>query len=103
MTLQDKHNIRTLSVNIKCICQKLAFLSVSKARTNKFYIYMVCLPCTNSIWEVKLHWLDKFYTVTNQEKFEDTKGVIRSRKSKDKKKRKSTKWQTMIHKTLQDK
>jgi hypothetical protein len=90
MTLQDKHNIRTLSVNIKFICQKLA-------------IYMVCLPCTNSIWEVKLHWLDKFYTVTNQEKFEDTKGVIRSRKSKDKKKRKSTKWQTMIHKTLKDK
>ena len=52
LTLQDKHNIRTLSLNIKYICTrcetglksspKLAILPVSKARTNKFYIYRQC-------------------------------------------------------------
>jgi hypothetical protein len=44
MSLQDKHNIRTLSENIKFICtpagkqdnrQWFSFLPVSKARTNK--------------------------------------------------------------------
>ena len=50
LTLQDKHNIRTLSDNIKFICnrgepgernagQRLAFLSVSKAYANKLYIF----------------------------------------------------------------
>ena len=53
LILQDKHNTRTLSLNIKLICtwceivynrscqrQRLAFLSVS--RTNKFYIFRQC-------------------------------------------------------------
>ena len=52
LILQDKHNIRTLSFNIKLIytrcetCQKgsskLAFLPASKARTNKLYIFRQC-------------------------------------------------------------
>ena len=48
LTLQDKHNIRTLSLNVKCVLaakqawkarRRLAILPVSKARTNTFYIY----------------------------------------------------------------
>ena len=49
LILQDKHNIRTLSLNIKINLyslrnkhEKLAILPVSKARTNKFYIYRQC-------------------------------------------------------------
>jgi hypothetical protein len=32
LTLQDKHNIRTLSENIKFICKRLAFLPISKTK-----------------------------------------------------------------------
>ena len=40
-TLQDKHNICTLSVDIILICnhQSLAFIPVSKARTDTLYIF----------------------------------------------------------------
>jgi hypothetical protein len=45
MTLQYKHNMRILSGNMKCICtrQRLIFLPVSKARTNKFYSFRQCM------------------------------------------------------------
>jgi len=44
LILQDKHNLHTLSLNIKLICtrQRLAFLPISKACTNKFYIFLQC-------------------------------------------------------------
>ena len=50
LTLQDKPNIRTLSLNIKFIYTRCetglnsepSILPVSKARTNKFYIYRQC-------------------------------------------------------------
>ena len=42
LTLQDKHNIRTLSENIKYICKRLAFLPISKTCTNKSYIFQQC-------------------------------------------------------------
>jgi hypothetical protein len=41
LTFQDKHNTRTLSVKIKFIqtYRETAFLLVSEAYTNKFYIF----------------------------------------------------------------
>ena len=51
LILQDKHNRRTLWVNIKCVyfCetgqkspQRLVFLPVSKAPTSKLYILREC-------------------------------------------------------------
>ena len=52
LTLQDKHNIRTLSLNIKLFwtrCEQarkarqgLPFLPVSNGRTNKCYIFRQC-------------------------------------------------------------
>jgi hypothetical protein len=50
LILQDKHNLRTLSLNIKLIAlaakqsrKRLAFLPVSKACTNKVYIFRQCI------------------------------------------------------------
>jgi hypothetical protein len=78
MILQYKHNIHihVLSENIKLICaclktgrkdrQKLAFLPVSKGRTNKFYISRQCTynvyPCQNFFWTQvqRLSLKDKF-------------------------------------------
>ena len=42
LTLQDKHNICTLSENIKYICKRLAFLPISKTCTNKLCIFRQC-------------------------------------------------------------
>ena len=52
LTFQDKYNKHTLSENIKFICtcwnqdrkthQRFAYLPVSNARTNKFYIFGQC-------------------------------------------------------------
>jgi len=44
LILQDKHNIRKLSLNIRLIYtrQRLGFLPVSKARANKLYLFRQC-------------------------------------------------------------
>jgi hypothetical protein len=91
LTLQDKHNIRTLSLNIKFICtrskqawkarQRLAILPVSKARTNKFYIYRQCSwkvysSSTNkakiysySIFVQQMYWLQDNYVYCHFQQF----------------------------------
>ena len=65
-TLQDKHNIRTLSLNIKFICTrcetglksspKARYSAVSKARTNKFYIYRQCTYIVYVCFRIMGYW-----------------------------------------------
>ena len=55
MTLQYRHNTRTLSEKIKFIStrskqkEKVALLPVTKARANKLYI---CRQCTYSVYKI---------------------------------------------------